>query len=42
MGAWGFVFLAYGIVWVILGLYIWNLKRRLKELEQEIEKYRKE
>ena len=30
MGAWGFVFLAYGIVWGAILIYWLTLKRRLR------------
>ena len=36
MGAWGYVFLAYGIVWGALLLYLFSLKRRLRRAEMEI------
>jgi CcmD family protein len=35
MGPWGFVFMAYGIVWVALLLYLFLLKRRLRDVEKE-------
>ncbi|MBI4522588.1 MAG: CcmD family protein [Deltaproteobacteria bacterium] len=35
MGAWGFVFLAYGIVWSALLLYLVTLKRRIRNAERE-------
>lgn len=38
MGPWGFVFLAYGIVWGAILVYLFSLKRRyswaLEELAQ--------
>ena len=30
MGQWGFVFLAYGIVWGVILLYVVLLKRRIR------------
>lgn len=36
MGAWGFVFLAYGIVWGALLLYLFSLKRRFRRAETEL------
>ena len=33
MGAWGFVFLAYGIVWGTILIYWLTLKRRLERAE---------
>lgn len=36
MGLWGYVFLAYGIVWAALLIYLFNLKRRLYKLESEL------
>jgi CcmD family protein len=36
MGAWGFVFLAYGIVWGALLLYLLSLKRRFRRAEAEL------
>ncbi len=36
MGPWGFVFLAYGIVWVSLLLYLSVLWRRLRKAEAEL------
>ncbi|MFQ5682024.1 MAG: CcmD family protein [Candidatus Binatia bacterium] len=36
MEAWGFVFLAYGIVWCALLLYLFMLKRRLRKAEEEL------
>jgi CcmD family protein len=30
MGPWGFVFLAYGIVWSCILIYLVSLKRRLR------------
>ena len=35
MGAWGYVFLAYGIVWSAIVLYLLCLKRRLRLAETE-------
>ena len=40
MGAWGFVFLAYGIVWIVLLFYIVMLQRRLQNIEAELSKIR--
>ena len=39
MGQWGFVFLAYGIVWCALVLYLILLKRRLRRAEAELALY---
>ena len=36
MSPWGFVFLAYGIVWAALLLYLFLLKRRLHKVEVEL------
>jgi CcmD family protein len=42
MGAWGFVFLAYGIVWGVLLLYLISLKRRFRRAEMELSRLRAE
>lgn len=36
MGAWGYVFLAYGIVWGALLVYLFSLKRRFRRAETEL------
>lgn len=36
MGPWGYVFLAYGIVWGALLVYLFSLKRRLHKTEKEL------
>jgi CcmD family protein len=36
MEAWGFVFLAYGIVWGAIVIYWLTLKRRLRRAETEL------
>lgn len=36
MGPWGFVFLAYGIVWCALILYLFILKSRFRKVEAEL------
>ena len=41
MGSWGFVFLAYGIVWTAIVLYYAFLTRRLRELEGEVSELRR-
>jgi CcmD family protein len=40
MDAWGFVFLAYGIVWGALLLYLFSLKRRFRRAESELKRLR--
>jgi CcmD family protein len=40
MEAWGFVFLAYGIVWCAILLYWVTLKRRLQRAETELAQLR--
>lgn len=40
MKAWGFVFLAYGIVSAALALYFFLLKRRLYKAEAELDQLR--
>lgn len=40
MGAWGFVFLAYGIVTAALLLYWFLLKSRLRKAEMELDQLR--
>ncbi len=40
MGHWGFVFLAYGIVWSAIVLYLVLLKRRLRKVERAVDLYR--
>ena len=42
MGPWGFVFLAYGVVWFALILYLIVLKRRLRRAEAELVGHRSE
>ena len=37
MGAWGFVSLAYGIVWVVIIVYWFFLKRRYRQVEAELQ-----
>jgi CcmD family protein len=36
MGAWGYVFLAYGVVWGAILFYLVSLKRRLRKAESEL------
>ena len=36
MGSWGFVFLAYGIVWGCIVTYLFALKRRCRCAEEEL------
>jgi len=36
MGAWGYVMLAYGIVWGTILLYLSSLKRRLRRAESDL------
>ena len=38
MGAWGFVALAYGLVWGIIAVYWLLLKQRYREAEAELER----
>ena len=40
MGPWGFVFLAYGAVWVCILIYLFSLKRRYRCAEDELIKLR--
>jgi CcmD family protein len=40
MGAWGFVFLAYGIVWCAILIYWLTLKRRIRRAETELAQLR--
>lgn len=40
MAAWGFVSLAYGIVWGVILLYWWFLKRRYRQAETELNRLR--
>ncbi len=40
MRAWGFVFMAYGIVWCALLVYLFALKRRLRKAETELSSLR--
>jgi CcmD family protein len=40
MGPWGFVFLAYGIVWSCILIYLFVLKRRYRCAEEELMKLR--
>jgi CcmD family protein len=39
MGAWGFVFLAYGIVWGAILIYWLTLKRRVHRAETELAQF---
>lgn len=36
MGAWRFVFLAYGAFWGVMLFYTFTLRRRLKKAEKEL------
>ena len=36
MGPWGFVFLAYGIAWGCILIYLFALKRRYRCAEEEL------
>jgi len=40
MGPWGFVSLAYGIVWGVIALYWFLLKRRYRQAEAELNRLR--
>ncbi len=40
MGPWGFVALAYGIVWGIIIVYWFCLKRRYRDAENELNRLR--
>jgi len=40
MGPWGFVFLAYGIVWAALLFYLLSVRRRLGKAEKELSQLR--
>jgi CcmD family protein len=40
MRAWGFVAAAYGIVWGVISLYFYSLKRRYNEAAAELERLR--
>jgi CcmD family protein len=40
MGAWGFVLLAYGIVWCAILIYWLTLRRRFRRAEAELEQLR--
>jgi len=40
MGAWGYVLLAYGIVWGAILLYLIALKRRYRRAEGELAELR--
>ena len=40
MGAWGFVLLAYGIVWFALLLYLFRLKTRMRKAEAKLSQLR--
>jgi len=40
MGAWGYVLLAYGIVWGAILLYLISLKRRYRRAEGELAELR--
>ena len=36
MGSWGYVLLAYGVVWSAVLLYFASLKYRVRKVEEEI------
>ena len=40
MKGWGFVFLAYGIVWFAVLAYLASLKRRLRKADDELAQLR--
>jgi CcmD family protein len=40
MRAWGFVAAAYGIVWGVILLYLYSLKRRYDQAAAELERLR--
>jgi CcmD family protein len=37
MGPWGFVSLAYGIVWGVIGVYLFSLKRRYQSAQADLQ-----
>ncbi|MPZ75291.1 MAG: CcmD family protein [Deltaproteobacteria bacterium] len=40
MGSWGFVFLAYGIVWGAILVYLFSLKHRYRCAQDELTQLR--
>jgi CcmD family protein len=40
MHAWGYVFLAYGMVWSAILIYLLSLKRRFRRAEMELAELR--
>ena len=36
MDGWGYVFLAYGVVWTVLGLYWLSLRRRMSRAQARL------
>jgi CcmD family protein len=40
MGAWGYIFLAYGIVWGAILVYFVSLKARLRKAESDLAQLR--
>ena len=40
MKGWGFVFLAYGVVWLALLVYLTSLKKRLRKADEELAQLR--
>jgi len=40
MKGWDFVFLAYGIVWLALLIYLASLKKRLRKADEELAQLR--
>ena len=40
MKGWDFVFLAYGIVWLALLVYLTSLKKRLRNADEELAQLR--
>jgi CcmD family protein len=36
-----FLFFAYGIIWLLLFLYLWSISRRERDLRREVEELKK-